>query len=155
MSRRRKAPSPALILALISLFVSIGGVGYAASRIGTDDLKNGAVTKKKLHKKAVSAAKIKEQAVKTEKIADAAVTSGKLGLIETESNVFPVAANSESTAGVQCTAGSKVLGGGAVGNNAGVVLRASAPELEGWFATAKNNTASPATVTVIALCLSG
>jgi len=54
MSRRRKAPSPALILALISLFVSIGGVGYAASRIGTDDLKNGAVTKKKLHKKAVS-----------------------------------------------------------------------------------------------------
>ena len=79
MSRRIKAPSPALVVALIALFVSIGGVGYAASQIGTNDIKNGAVTAKKLHKKAVRSKKIKKEAVKTGKIRDLAVTTDKLG----------------------------------------------------------------------------
>lgn len=79
MSRRLKAPSPAMVVALIALFVSIGGVGYAASKIDTDDLASGAVTKRKLHNKAVNTRKISNQAVKTGKIADAAITTDKLG----------------------------------------------------------------------------
>jgi hypothetical protein len=38
---RRLRPSPALVVALIALFVSIGGVGYAASQIGTNDTRTG------------------------------------------------------------------------------------------------------------------
>lgn len=74
----RLRPSPALVIALIALFVSIGGVGYAASKIGTNDLKNGAVTSKKLDKNAVKTKKIHDQAVKTDKIADGAVNSLKV-----------------------------------------------------------------------------
>lgn len=59
----RLKPSPAMIVALIALFVSLAGVGYAASKIGTNDLKNGAVTAKKLHRKAVRTAKIAPGAV--------------------------------------------------------------------------------------------
>jgi hypothetical protein len=55
--------SPALVISLIALFVSIGGIGYAASKIGTNDIKNGAVTTKKLHNAAVSTKKIKGNAV--------------------------------------------------------------------------------------------
>jgi hypothetical protein len=77
MARRLK-PSPAMVVALIALFVSIGGVGYAASKIGTDDIKNGAVTTKKLHKAAVKTKKIHNNAVKTNKIADDAVTGAKV-----------------------------------------------------------------------------
>jgi hypothetical protein len=71
-------PSPALVVALIALFVSIGGVGYAASQITTGDIKNGAVTNKKLHKNAVRTKKIKKKAVKTGKIANLAVKTPKL-----------------------------------------------------------------------------
>lgn len=52
-----------MVVASIALFVSIGGIGYAAATIGTSDIKNGAVTKKKLHKGAVSTNKIKGNAV--------------------------------------------------------------------------------------------
>lgn len=85
---RRLRPSPALIVALLALFVSIGGVGYAASKIGTNDIKNQAVTKPKIAKKAVTTGRIadqavtertlRDQAVTTNKIADLAVTNGKL-----------------------------------------------------------------------------
>jgi hypothetical protein len=40
--------SPAFPISLIALFVALGGVGYAAATIGTKDLKNNAVTSKKI-----------------------------------------------------------------------------------------------------------
>ena len=44
-----------MVVALIALFVAIGGVSWAAATIGTNDIENGAVTKKKLHKKSCDA----------------------------------------------------------------------------------------------------
>jgi hypothetical protein len=60
---RRLRPSPALVISLIALFVAMGGIGYAAAKIGTSDIENGAVTTKKLHNKAVTTKKIKANAV--------------------------------------------------------------------------------------------
>ena len=73
-----RRPTPGFILAAVALFVAMGGGAYAAS-IGTSDLKNNAVTKKKIAGKAVSGAKIKKGAVKTNKLADEGVTNSKLG----------------------------------------------------------------------------
>jgi hypothetical protein len=78
MRQRFKRPSAALIIACIALFISIGGVGYAASKIGTNDIKNGAVTAKKLHKKAVKTKKINKEAVTNGKLAPDAVTTDKI-----------------------------------------------------------------------------
>jgi hypothetical protein len=63
LRRIRRLPSPALVISLIALFVAIGGIGWAAAKIGTSDIKNGAVTTKKLHNNAVSTKKIKNNAV--------------------------------------------------------------------------------------------
>jgi len=41
---RRLIPSPALVVASLALVLSLGGVSYAAARIGTKDLANEAVT---------------------------------------------------------------------------------------------------------------
>jgi hypothetical protein len=79
MTRRLRAPSPALLISLLALFVSIGGVGYAASKIGTNDIQNKAVTKPKIDKNAVATNRIADLAVKTKKLADQAVTTDKLG----------------------------------------------------------------------------
>ena len=40
--------SPAFPISLMALFVALGGIGYAAATVGTGDLKNGAVTSKKI-----------------------------------------------------------------------------------------------------------
>jgi hypothetical protein len=74
----RFKPSPALVISLIALSVSISGVAWAAATIGTNDIKNGAVTKKKLHKNAVSTNKVNNNAINTAKIADSAVNGAKI-----------------------------------------------------------------------------
>jgi hypothetical protein len=61
-SRWLKAPSPALVIALIALFVALGGTTYAATSlpknsVGTAQLRKGAVTKKKISTKTIRALK--------------------------------------------------------------------------------------------------
>jgi len=99
VSRREKLMHPATFISLLALFVALGGVGYAATRIGTKQLKNRAVTNKKLANNSVTSrkirsgavgnldladgsvfgAKLQDGAVGTGKLGDGAVTSGKLG----------------------------------------------------------------------------
>lgn len=59
---RLRAPSPALVVSLVALFVALGGTTYAAitlpaNSVGTRQLKNGAVTKKKISKTTLTALK--------------------------------------------------------------------------------------------------
>jgi hypothetical protein len=65
---KRLQPSPALVISVIALSVAIGGISWAAATIGTNDIKNDAVTAKKLHKNAVTTRKIKNKAVKGAKL---------------------------------------------------------------------------------------
>lgn len=74
----RFRPSPALVVALIALFVALSGTGYAVTKIGTRNIKNGAVTAKKLHRGAVISSKIRNHEVTRTKIANAAVNWAKV-----------------------------------------------------------------------------
>ena len=47
MKRFKKMPSPAMIVAMVALVVAMGGSAYAGVKIGTKQIKNGAVTGKK------------------------------------------------------------------------------------------------------------
>jgi hypothetical protein len=63
MKRRLKAPSPALVIALIALFIALGGTSYAAIKlpknsVGSKQLKNNAVTGSKIKNGAVTKSKI-------------------------------------------------------------------------------------------------
>jgi hypothetical protein len=71
MIRRLTKISPASVLAIVALFAALGGVSYAAGKIGTGQIKNGAVTKKKLHRNAVATAKIRNNAVTGAKVDEA------------------------------------------------------------------------------------
>jgi hypothetical protein len=86
---RDKLLHPATLISLIALFVSLGGIGYAATRIGTKQIKNGAVTGKKLARNSVTTTKIKSggvgnsdlatNSISTSKIRNGAIIAGKLG----------------------------------------------------------------------------
>jgi hypothetical protein len=56
-------PSPALVVAIVALFVSVGGTAYAgfsvsANSVGTKQLKNGAVSTRKIRNGAVTRSKL-------------------------------------------------------------------------------------------------
>jgi hypothetical protein len=81
---RRRGPSPAMVVAVIALFVALGSGAYAAvtlppNSVGAKQLKNAAVTPAKIQNGAVTSSKIQDRAVASSKIQDQAVTHGKIG----------------------------------------------------------------------------
>lgn len=71
-----KRPSPALVISIVALFVALGGSAYAATKIGTKDIKANAITTGKIKKNAITTAKIKKDAV-----TGAKVNEGTLGTV--------------------------------------------------------------------------
>jgi hypothetical protein len=41
--RARLRPSPAMLVAVVALFAALGGVGYAATTIGSEEIRNNSV----------------------------------------------------------------------------------------------------------------
>jgi hypothetical protein len=178
MGRR---PSPALVISLIALFVSVSGVAWAAATIGTSDIKNGAVTKKKLHKNAVSTNKIVNNAVSTSKIADDAVNGAKiaggsvgggdlvsgavgpdqLGPVVVRTASIDVPGTSARIISKACDSGELALSVGANWSGAatvGPVLQAAtfltgSPEPNSGSAAGRNEGAAARTLTVSVACL--
>lgn len=71
--------SPASPIALLALFVALGGGAYAASgTVGTADLQNRAVTKHKLDRNSVVTGKIRGGAVTRQKLRNGLVNTAKL-----------------------------------------------------------------------------
>jgi trimeric autotransporter adhesin len=81
LSRIRPRLTYANVVASIALFVVLGGGAYATidRKIGTSDLRKGAVTTPKLGKQAVKAGKLAKDSVRPPKIRDGAVNTNKLG----------------------------------------------------------------------------
>jgi hypothetical protein len=68
MRFRPARPSPALVVSVNPLIITLGGTGYAATRVraslvGNRQLKNGAVTTKKIARNAVTSAKVKRNSL--------------------------------------------------------------------------------------------
>ena len=70
---RAKRPSPSLVISILALFVALGGSAYAASKVGTKNIKNNAITAAKIKKNAITTAKIKNEAVTGAKIKEASL----------------------------------------------------------------------------------
>ena len=67
------------VMSTLAVFLVLGGgAAYAAKKIGSHELRGGAVTTAKIKRNAVSRSKIKAGAISTAKIATAAVTNGRL-----------------------------------------------------------------------------
>ncbi len=81
--RRRALPSPAFCLALLALFVSLGGTTYAIAAlprnsVGTEQIRDRAVTEKELANSAVITRKLATGAVTQRKIARNAITGSRI-----------------------------------------------------------------------------
>lgn len=74
----RFTPSPAMAVALLALFVAMGGSAWAVAKVGTNQIKNNAVTTPKIKPSAVNGSRIANGAVTSSKIGQAAVTTEKI-----------------------------------------------------------------------------
>jgi hypothetical protein len=115
--RKNLRAAPAIVIAVIALFVALGG-GYAigAGFIGTGDLKNQAVTNKKIKKKTIKANRVKPDTLTGDQINEA--TLGATGSAQsiTQDTAAQVSAASGSTTvlTLQVPAGSYVINSKAV-----------------------------------------
>jgi hypothetical protein len=81
---RLSRPSPALIVAIIALIISMGGTGYAAftlpnNSVGTKQLKNGSVTSAKVKRHSLTRAQINLNKLGTVPKAQTAAPTGRAG----------------------------------------------------------------------------
>jgi hypothetical protein len=75
----RRLPSPSLAISLLALFVSLGGVGYAAATIGTNQIKNGAVTGKKIRNSTIRSRDVRKNSLGPHAIAESKLSVGSAG----------------------------------------------------------------------------
>jgi hypothetical protein len=94
MSRFKRKPSPAMIVAILALIVAMAGGAYAAAlpknSVGPKQLKKNAVKTGKIVNGAVTSDKIANSAVTSGKIAGQAVTSGKFFFSSATTLNFPI-----------------------------------------------------------------
>ncbi len=79
MKHIRKRITYANVMSSIAVFLVLGGgAAYAATKIGSKEIKGNAITTGKIKKEAVTKAKIKKASIDASKLANGAVTNEKL-----------------------------------------------------------------------------
>jgi hypothetical protein len=115
--RKKLGGIPATVIAVIALFVALGG-GYAigAGFIGTGDLKNQAVTNKKIKKTTIKANRVAPNTLTGDQINEASLSGAGTGRSVREDTAAPVPAGSGATTVLTLSvpAGSYVLNSKAV-----------------------------------------
>lgn len=94
-------PSPALVISLVALFVSLGGVGYAAVTITGKNVKNSSLTGKDVKNSSLTGSDVKNSSlsgsdIKNNKLTGSDVLESSLGKVPSATNAD--SANSASAA---------------------------------------------------------
>ena len=85
----RRRPSPALLISLIALFVSLGGTGYAALTVSGKNIKNESITGKDVKANSLGSRQVKESSlakVRSAKRADSARTADSVRIAHSAGN---------------------------------------------------------------------
>ena len=179
MSRHiRHRPSPAMVIALLALFIAMAGTGYAATQlpansVGPKQLKKNAVERVKIKNNAVNAAKVLDNSLRGADIKESslakvpsatladnathAAASAALDKAVYRAATTTAPAASDSTAATAtCDAGQHVIGGGVrLDNPAAGLIDDSYPDAgnTAWSAHVANGPAAAQNFTVYAICI--
>jgi hypothetical protein len=95
---KQLVPSPAMAVAVVSLFVALGGVGYAAATIGSAQIKNNSIRGKDIKNRTIGSKDIKKNG-----LGGTNIKESKLGKVPSASTAD--AAGTAGTAGNAATVG--------------------------------------------------
>ena len=167
---KRSRFSFANVIAIVALFVALGGSAYAVSKapknsVYSSSIKNGqvkisdlarkAVKNKNVAKETLTGNRIKDGQVGSSELGDGAVRAAKLGPIVERSSTIQVINGSQNATTVSCNSGEKVIGGGANWDfqNVNARLQLSYMVDNGWRVGAQNASGANKQLTVYAYCL--
>jgi hypothetical protein len=105
-----KMPSPAMLVALLALFVALGGSAYAVNKVGTNQIKNNAVTTPKIKNNAVTTAKVANGAITTAKVKSGAIQGDRLSVIQVEGEEVTMNPGTSEIAYANCPEGRQAIG---------------------------------------------
>ena len=159
MNVRMKRPSPAFVVAMIAMFLALGGtagavvagaVPLAKRALVADNAKKlGGQTSAQI----VAAASAKgAQAALAQSPAGARPASTVAGLVTIKSQSLQLPAESANAADATCDSGAKVVGGGLSSDGAVLIIDSYPKSDTTWSAGGLNIGSSTANVTVYALC---
>jgi hypothetical protein len=148
----RARPSAPMVVSLVALFLSVGGVGYAAislpaNSVGTAQLRNEAVTYKKIEPNTVGAVRLADNGVTNSKLRNGAVSYKKIqarAVGKVRANLDQLQARLAST----CAAGTAI---GAVDSLGNVTCNPARPTHFGAADKTATVGTSAAAVTSVAL----
>ncbi|MDX6682814.1 MAG: hypothetical protein QOG94_2853, partial [Solirubrobacteraceae bacterium] len=117
-----KRPSPSMIVALLSLFVSLGGVGYAAATIGSSQIKDNTVRGKDVKNNDLRSADIRDATiegkdVKANTLTGAKIQESTLGIVQAAvtatnaGNAATVGGRSADSLRLQCPVATSLAAG--------------------------------------------
>ncbi len=160
MSRLWKMVSFSNVVAVIALFVALGGSVYAASKINGKQIKPKSIPANRIKPGSITGTQVKQQSLTGKQVVGSSLTGVSasalasvqyVGTTVTLPNGFGSAG---TTATVSCPAGTKAIGGGAsVSDEKEAFVNDSGPSADrnGWTATAFSQVPT-ATMTVTAIC---
>ena len=147
-----RRPSAAIVISSAALFMSLGGVGYAAvsipnNSVGSAQLKNDAVSYKKIAPSSVGVVRLVNGGVINAKLANNSVSykkiqPGSVGYVRADLNQL------QARIGTTCAAGSAI---GAVANNGKATCNAALPSEYGTSSATAAVTATSANVAAVTL----
>jgi len=158
MTVLKKRPSAALVVAMIALFVALGGTAGAVVTAAVPLAKRALVADNAKKVGGQTAAQIAAQGAKaavTLSPPGAREASTAVGLVSTKTQTAQLAAGGAQAFQVACDTGQKVLSGGFVADNAVIIAVANAPVSDTTWGIGLLNldSAAPANVNLYALCI--
>ena len=151
-SLARRRPSAAIVISSAALFMSLGGVGYAAvsipdNSIGTNQLKNDSVSYQKVQPSSIGNVRLADNGVSSAKLANNAVSYKKIqpaAVGSVRANLNQLQARLKTT----CAAGSAV---GAVDSKGTVTCNSTLPGEFAAASTTSTVTGTAAAVSAVTL----
>ena len=154
----KKRPSVAFVVAMLALFVALGGTAGAVATKAVPLAKRALVADNAKKLNGVSAVQIAAAGARAgAALAAKNPPSSVAGLVTTATSPFTVAANGEQVATASCGSAGKAVGGGFVNPTSALVVSAGstpASDGAGWSEDLVNlSDSTTATGTVIATCI--
>ena len=160
---RISRPSPAMIVALLALFIALGGTGYAVTK-----LPKNSVGREQIKNDAVDGGKVENYTLKARDFAPGQLPAGPQGATGPSGTANavvryktePLAARQSANVYAICEEGERVIAGGGkidlVGQllGSGPVAFGQGEKAFGWFASADNDTEANTNHTAYAICAS-
>ena|SRR5215211_3814489 len=160
MRRFPRRPSPAMVVALVALFVAMGGSAGALVVVTSENIQNGTIRGKDIHQRTITAKRIKRNGLNGSVIKESSLglvpLADSISRVDRQSRTITMTTSSptQSVTATCATGLTAVGGGGRLGEPDSDLLAGSYPASgNSWTAQGNPGSATPGTLTAYVLCV--